>query len=185
MKEIRIISQNDKALPILYKEWWSLVAIAEGKFYLDREIKISRTQKKTERTEEYQNFHDTYPKKSWITSDSVIRKINEAVKDWTYTRVMEWVERYNKKIAIEKIVPKFILNAETFLNQRRWEDQFDCFSERIPIAEKWILDKIRDLNELETKECMRMKKEWEAKQKRDCSPWVFDNIVKRVKWEEI
>lgn len=38
MKEIRIISSNNSALPILYKEWWNLVAIAEGKFYLDREI---------------------------------------------------------------------------------------------------------------------------------------------------
>lgn len=185
MKEIRIIKSSDSALPILYKEWWCLVAIADEKMYLEKEVKITRAQKKADRTEEYTKFHDLYPKKSGITSDSVIRKINESVKDWTYPRIMEWVERYKKKIEIEKITPKFTLNASTFLNDKRWQDPFDAFEERIPIAEKWILEKIRDLNELETKECMRLKREWETKQKRDCTPWVFDNIVKRVKWEEI
>lgn len=38
MREIRIIKSNDSALPVLYQEWWQLIAIAEGKFYLDREI---------------------------------------------------------------------------------------------------------------------------------------------------
>lgn len=105
-----------------WKDGWIVGLLVKDVFIAHREVKKTRKEKKAERTTEYQNFHDLYPKKSWITSDSVIRKINESVKDWTYTRIMEGVERYNKKIAIEKIVPKFILNAETFLNQRRWED---------------------------------------------------------------
>lgn len=84
-------------------------------------------------------------------------------------------------IKVENIVPKFILNAETFLNQRRWQDPFDTMESRIPIAEAWLLPIIKDLNELETKEVIRMKKEWELKQKKDITPGIMQNIIKRVK----
>lgn len=43
MKEIRIIVSNDQALPILYKEWWELKSISDGKMYLDREVKKQRS----------------------------------------------------------------------------------------------------------------------------------------------
>ena len=38
MKEIRITKNEDSYLPKLYSEWWSLVAINDFKFYLEREI---------------------------------------------------------------------------------------------------------------------------------------------------
>lgn len=163
------------------KEWWIVSWLKiENTIFLYRELKKTRKEKKAERSKEYEKFHELYPKKSWITSDSVINNINTAVKGWRFESIMEWVERYVKMIKVENIVPKFILNAETFLNQKRYEDPFDVMESRIPISEQWILEKIKNLNELEIKEVMKIKKEYEAKQKKDCTPGVFDNIIAKV-----
>jgi len=166
------------------KEWWIFQLLVKDVLVWYREIKKTRKEKKAEMTSEYEKFHKEYPKKSGITSDSVINKINTSVKEWRFERIMEWVERYNKMIKVENIVPKFILNAETFLNQKRYEDPFDIFENRVPISEQWILEKIKNLNELEIKEVMKIKKEYEARQHKDCSPWAFDNIIAKVTWKD-
>lgn len=137
--------------------------------YFDREIK-TRREKKAERTPEYQAFHDAYPKRSGITSERCVRLVNEVVANGEYPKMMEAIERYKKKITLEKIVPKFILNPETFLHDRRFDDPFDAFESRIPECEKWILEMIRQLGELQTKDFFSLKKSWEAKQKRDINP---------------
>lgn len=64
MHEPRIIHANDSALRTLYSEGWRLVCVSDGKMYLEREIRVTRAQKKSVRTPEYQEFHDTYPKKA-------------------------------------------------------------------------------------------------------------------------
>lgn len=138
--------------------------------YFDREIKKTRREKKAERTPEYQAFHDAYPKKSGITSDRCVKLVAEVVANGEYPKMMEAIDRYKKKIALEKIVPKFILNPETFLHDRRYDDPFDAFESRIPECEKWILDMVRELNELQIKDVFRLKKDWEAKQKKDATP---------------
>lgn len=83
-------------------------------------------------------------------------------------------------IKVENIVPKFILNAETFFNQRRWNDDFSPMENRIPITEAWIVPIIRDLNELQIKNVMRMKSEWEKKFRKDITEGTFSNIVDHV-----
>lgn len=43
MREIRMIKSDNKALQILYSEWWELKAISEGIMYVDREVKKQRS----------------------------------------------------------------------------------------------------------------------------------------------
>jgi hypothetical protein len=77
MRELRIVTANPQILSALYAEGWELKTAYQGEFYLDRETKKTRAAKKAERTPEYQEFHDAYPKKSGITSDRCVRLVAE------------------------------------------------------------------------------------------------------------
>ena len=50
MREIRMIKSDNKALQILYSEWWELKAISEWIMYLDREVKKQRSTALTVKT---------------------------------------------------------------------------------------------------------------------------------------
>lgn len=181
MKEIRIIVSNDSALPLLYKEGWELKWISEWKMYLDRLKTKTRQQKKAEQTSQYLQFKELYHKKSWITSQNVINKIDEIVKAWEFEKLMEGVEMYNKKIFLENIVMKFVLNPETYLNNRRWEDPLDIRENMLPVSEQWILPYLNSLSPENGKTLMRMK--WEYK--KELTKGVIENMIKKIKWVDI
>jgi len=180
MIEYKLIVSNDSALPLLGKEWWELICIDSGKMYLSREIKKTRKEKKAEMTQEYLQFKELFPKKTGITSQKVINKIDEIVKSWDFEKLMEWVEKFNKKIFLEKILPKFIPYPETFLNQRRWEDEFQIMENRLVVSEQWITEYLKQLTPQEWEKLLEMKRNY----KKDVTRGVIENMIRKMKWIE-
>lgn len=181
MREARIIVANDSHIQSLYDDGWELKAISDGKMYFDREIKKTRAQKKAEQTPQYIMFKELYPKKAGITAQKVINQIQEIVDAKEFDKLIEWVEKYNKKIFLEKVVEKFILNPLTYLNNRRWEDPFSIMENRIPVADKWLIPFLDKLTPEQWERLLKMKSEY----KKDITPWVIENMIKKIKWIEI
>ena len=50
MREIRMIKSDNKALQILYSEWWELKAISEWIMYVDKEVKKKQSTALTVKT---------------------------------------------------------------------------------------------------------------------------------------
>ena len=79
---------------------------------------------------------------------------------------------------------KFVPHADTYLNNRRWEDVFSIMENRIPVSEQWMVPMLEKLSEQQGQEVLKMKKTWESKQKKDITPGVFQNLINHVICEE-
>lgn len=133
MKEIRIVVADDSALRILYAEWWELVAIQDRKFYLDREIKKTRAEKKSQITPEYLEFKEKYPRKEGITADSLISKYAKALESIPHRDLIDSLEAYRKKWRDSNLASwrppedtQFIPMPATWLNQKKYEQKPDA-----------------------------------------------------------
>ncbi len=75
---------------------------------------------------------------------------------------------------------KFVPHAETYLNNKRWEDKFSIMENRIPVSEQWMVPMLEKITEEQGQEVLKMKKTWESKQKKDITPGTFQNLINHV-----
>lgn len=169
-------------LPKLNDYWqdgWILTGLQiKDTIFLYRELKKSRTERKAEETPQFRQFKILYPKKTSFPNEKIMKKISESIKDGTFPRIIEWLERYNKHILIQKISQKYTMWVERFLNEKRWEDVFEDFD--IAPSDRWKLDLMKDLNELQTKAVLQKIKDHESTIKRDCNEWEVKNIIEFI-----
>jgi len=178
MIEYKIITLNNKALPILWKDNWKMCWITNEFMYFSREVKKSFKLTKVEQTKEYLNFKSLYPKKSGITDPKVINKVNSLVKENKYQELIDWVTRYNKFILVNNLISKFILNPLTFLNQERYLDKFDIIDQKVWASEMWMNDYLEKLDPKLIEKVLAKKKEWQKQHPTtEFTSWVLKNII--------
>ena len=170
MKQIRIIKANDSALPSLYAEGWSLICISDDKMYLEKEIKRTREQKNAIKTQEYLEFRDKYPSKTWIYDDKLIIKYNKLVEEWLHKNIMDGIERYAKEL---EVTGKPICNASIFLNQKRWQEELKVVKNK---EDEWMNALFTNLD-AETIKLVKQKISDRRAEKKHVNEEVVRNII--------
>jgi hypothetical protein len=78
---------------------------------------------------------------------------------------------YKKELEITK---KPVANASTYLNQKRYLQEFKVVKSK---DEEWQNELLKDLPSKIIEQVLRKKKEWEDTNKKDISEGVFKNII--------
>lgn len=176
----RITVANDKILPEMWKDNRLLVWINEWKFYFTKkDIKACKEKKKAIKTTQYLEFSNLYKtiKNNWLSSDALILKYNTLVEQGLHDKIIQWLQRYIKKIKAENIAKSFILMWSTFISQERWKDDFIIMENRVGYNQKWLLPYIQNVDELKAKLIVDEVRKREKKNNKDCNEKVLQNII--------
>lgn len=179
MFEYRIIKANDEALKVLGKENRELTTIYNDKMYFKKKVisKSEREQKEASKSNEFIEFAELYStiKNSWLSDDKLIKKYNWLVIK--HNEIMDWLNRYIKKIKAENTAKNFILMASTFINQERWKDEFIILENRVWYADSRMLPYLQKVDETKAKLILDKVREREKKMNKECNEWVLQNII--------
>lgn len=179
MIKYRIIKANDEALHTMWKENWELVSISDSKMYFMKKIvsKQDREEKQLTKSPEFIEFAKKYYiiKDSGLSDEKLIAKYNKLIDK--HQEIMNWLDKYIRKIKAENIAINFILMASTFISQERWKDEFTIMENRVWFAQKWMLPYLQDLPEERIQFIVNKVREREKKYNKDCTEWVLQNII--------
>lgn len=139
--------ENIQFLPILWKDNWQLCSIYEWKMFLSREVKKTVTRTTAIEDDRFQEFYWVYPNK---------KNRQWAVKEWCKlsdedkTQAIQTVSIYKKWCEHKytengKLVKDKILHPDTYLRNKRWNDEIeiDWKSKSDIIKEKEMIEKRR------------------------------------------
>lgn len=171
MIEYKIIKINNKALPLLWKDNWIMCWLNNEFIYFYREVKKTKSERNTLKTPEYEEFKRLYPSTTWIYDEKLIVKYNKLVAEWLHKQIIDSVEMYKKELEITK---KPVANASTYLNQKRYLQEFKVVKSK---DEEWQNELLKYLPSKIIEQVLRKKKEWEDTNKKDISEGVFKNII--------
>ena len=180
MIEYRITKHNDSILTKMWEENRKLITIFDNKMYFSKSIKSINNKKIYEPTVEFIEFRDRYRKikKNWLYDQSLIKNYNECVEKWWHKKIMENLENYIKYLEVSKKM-EFALMATTYINRKRYLDEWNIVKD---MSRNWMNIILRE-KEFESdiiENIMSEVKVWEAKQKKEMSQWVFENIITYV-----
>lgn len=177
--EYRITTYNDSYLKELWKDNWFLNCINDNKMYWSKEIKQTRKQKEAIKTPQYLEFKLLYPKSDWITSDRVIKMVNDLYDKWKFQELMKWVQDYVKFVKVNNLIKKFILNPATFLNNNRWQDEFSIIDTKIGASDSWMNTYFENLEPNIIDKVLEKKREWCRKYpNKEFTKWVLEIMIK-------
>lgn len=177
MIEYRIIKLDNSALHEMWRNNWQLICINEWMMYFSKQVKQSREQKKAIQTPEYLEFRKAYPSSTGIYDDKLIKKYNDLVNEWLHKDIINAVEQYKKELAVTWQAK--IANASTFLNQKRWLQNFRVVKD---VNEEWVNDMLKWLDALIITQVLETKKQWEKNNPtKKCTPWILANIIEKYR----
>lgn len=169
----RITRANDGILPKMGEEGWQLISIYEWKMYFSREERKKKEKKKAIQSNEYLSFRNIYPSKTGIYDDKLIIKYNDLVTQGLHTDIMVAVTQYIKEIEVTG--QSKICNASTFLNQKRWLQDFRVVRDS---NEEWVNKEIKHLPSAKISQILDTKKIWEKEHPtKEFTLWVLKNII--------
>lgn len=171
----RIVRSNDAILPKMGEDGWQLISMYEGKMYFSREEKRKKEKNKAIQSEEYLSFRSLYPSKTWIYDDKLIVKYNALVSEGLHSDIMVAVSQYIKEIEVTG--QSKICNASTFLNQKRWLQDFRVVKDS---NEEWVNKEIKHLPSAKISQILDTKKIWEKEHPtKEFTIWVLRNIIQK------
>jgi len=181
MIKYRVIKYNLSALKEMWDNNWELKSIYDDKMIFSKHIvsKKDRENKQLTKSPEFIEFASLYPKKADLSSDKLIEKYNWLV--WQHQVIMEWLKRYINYIEVEKLAPKFIKNATTWINNKCWENEYKVLENRFWYNKKFIADMLQWINSDKVEIILNQVKIREAKTKKEINEWVLENIIESIK----
>lgn len=150
ISKAEIVNLNDYG-----KDGWIASIYVDGIIVLHREIKRSRGTVKREITTEWKEFRDTYPSKSGIYDDKLAQKYQKLVDDGLHENIMKSLELYKKEL---EVTGKPICNASTFINQKRWLQDFRVTKSK---SDEWMNEFLLPLNPEIIERVRNTAKKWE------------------------
>jgi hypothetical protein len=103
------------------------------------------------------------------------------VEEWKHKQIIEWLRRYINFIEVEKITPKFIRLAYTWINSNSWENEYKTLENRFWYNKKFIAEKLQWYDTKKVDEILEQVKSRENKTKKEITEWVLDNILISLK----
>lgn len=178
------IQKNLKAIEKLWEEWFEYCNELDWVLIFNKKVvsKIDREKKEESKSKEFIEFAKLYStiKNSWLSDEKLISKYNKLV--WQHQDIMDWLNRYIKKIKAENIAKNFILMASTFINQERYKDEFTIMENRVWYSQKWLIPLLQDLPEEKAQIIVDKIREREKKTNKECNESIAKNIINSIIW---
>lgn len=153
-------------------------------FYKKVTTTRDRVVKEKEKTAEFKEFSEKYPKKVWLSNSKLIAKYNSLVALWKHNEIMRAVEKYTKQIHVDRVTTKFVKNAETWINQECWKDEYNILQNRFSMHDQWIASELQDEWEDVIDAVLAAKPIWEKTHKmKNFSTGVLRWMVEKFKRE--
>lgn len=175
--EYRITQAEDSVLKVVWNDGWQLCCISDGKMYFSREVKRKRGETAAEHTPEYLEFRQAFPSKTWVYADLFVKKYNKLVAEGLHAKIMESVAMYKKELEVTWQLK--ICNPETFINQKRWMQEFRVVRNE---EEKWVNEMLKDLPPALIEKVLNTKSDWEkANPTKKLTAGTLENMILKFK----
>jgi len=177
MIKYRVTVYNPWILTKMWEENRELKTIYDNKMFFSKTVtsKKDRENKQLTKSSEFIEFASIYPKKSDLSSDRLIEKYNWLV--WQHQEIMDWLKRYINYIEVEKLAPRFIKNASTWINNKCWLNEYKVLENRFWYNKKFIADALQWFDSEKVEFIISQVKIREKKNNREINEWVLKNII--------